>query len=391
MMKTKKTHLSKSSKELKATLWLQFNQEVKPETEPMECIYSTTANRENCEMCHSSLAFSEEGFLTCTSKSCGITYKDLLDNSAEWRFYGAEDSHSADPTRCGMPINPLLQESSFGCKVMNYGSCSYELRKIKRYTEWQSMPYKEKSQYDDFQTITTMARNANIPQIIIDTAMVYHKKISDTNISFRGSNRDGVLAASIYLSCKKHGFPRDTTEIANIFHLDLTSATKGCKSAMAIINTLEFNLEESDRTNWCKTNSIDFVERYCSKLNINQELTKLCMFISKIVEKKNLMPANVPNAICAGIIYFVSQTCGLNVNKRDIKTVSEISEVTINKCYKLLEAHQATLIPASIVAKYSSPPPPQPQPSHSAHPSATTNPKTTITISAESSTPINKN
>jgi transcription initiation factor TFIIIB Brf1 subunit/transcription initiation factor TFIIB len=124
---------------------------------------------------------------------------------------------------------------------------------------------------------------------------------------------------------------------------------------MAIINSLEFNLDEGDRTNWCKTNSIDFVERYCSKLNINQELTKLCMFISKIVEKKNLMPANVPNAICAGIIYFVSQTCGLNVNKKDIKSVSEISEVTINKCYKLLEAHQSTLIPASIIAKYTNP------------------------------------
>jgi hypothetical protein len=76
------------------------------------------------------------------------------------------------------------------------------------------------------------------------------------------------------------------------------------------------------------------------------------MFISKIVEKKNLMPANVPNAICAGIIYFVSQTCGLNVSKKEIKHVSEISEVTINKCYKLLEAHQATIIPASIIAKY---------------------------------------
>jgi transcription initiation factor TFIIB len=351
-MKTKKAQLSKSSKELKASLWLQFNEEIKKPSETLECIYSNTTNRENCEMCNSSLAFSEEGFLTCTSSSCGITYKDMLDHSAEWRFYGAEDSHSSDPTRCGMPINPLLQESSFGCKVMNYGSCSYELRKIKRYTEWQSMPYKEKSQYDDFQTITTMARNAHIPQIIIDTAMVYHKKISDTNVSFRGNNRDGVLAASIYLSCKKHGFPRDTTEIASIFHLDLTSATKGCKCAMAIINNLELNMEESDRTNWCKTNSIDFVERYCSKLNINQELTKLCMFISKIVEKKNMMPANVPNAICAGIIYFVSQACNLNVNKKDIRNVSEISEVTINKCYKMLEAHQDTLIPASILAKY---------------------------------------
>ena len=350
-MKTKKIHISKS---VKSELWSTFKQEIKPKTPdpPLEFIYSKSFNREACDVCDSPLEFSEEGFLICTGSTCGITYKNILDHSAEWRFYGAEDSHSSDPTRCGMPINPLLQESSFGCKVMNYGSCSYDMRKIKRYTEWQSMPYKEKSQYDDFQTITTMAKNANIPQIIIDTAMQYHKKISDSNMSFRGNNRDGVLASSIYLSCKKHGFPRDTNEIASMFHLDLTSVTRGCKSAMAIINNLEFELDESERTNWCRTNSLDFVERYCSKLNINQELTKLCMFISKIVETQNLMPANTPNAICAGIIYFVSNICGLNISKRDINRVSEMSEVTINKCFKLLEAHQATLIPASIMAKY---------------------------------------
>jgi transcription initiation factor TFIIB len=354
-MKTKKVSLSKSEKLSRQELWSLFNKEIKGESNPpMECVYSATADskREKCEMCESNLAFSEDNFLTCTNVNCGVIYKDILDHSAEWRFYGAEDSHATDPTRCGMPINPLLQESSFGCKVMSFGSCSHEMRKIRRYTEWQSMPYKEKSQYDDFQTITTMARNANIPQIIIDTAMQYHKKITDTNLSLRGSNREGLLAGSIYLSCNKHGFPRDTNEIANIFHLDLSNATKGCKYAMSIINSLETDLDESEKTSWKKTTTNDFVERYCTKLNINTELTRLCSFIAKCVDNKNLMPAHTPNAICSGIIYMVSQVCGLNVNKGDIRAVTEISEVTINKCYKSLTVHQSVLIPASIVNKY---------------------------------------
>ena len=53
------------------------------------------------------------------------------------------------------------------------------MRKVRRYTEWQSMPYKEKSQYDEFQRISTMAHNAGIPKIIIDEALRYHKKISE--------------------------------------------------------------------------------------------------------------------------------------------------------------------------------------------------------------------
>ena len=71
------------------------------------------------------------------------------------------------------------------------------------------------------------------------------------------------------------------------------------------------------------------------------------------IEKTNVMPENTPHSIAAGVVYFISQICKLNISKKDVKNVSEISEVTINKCYKMLEVHQETLIPASILAKYS--------------------------------------
>ena len=117
-------------------------------------------DREMCERCDTSLAYSDEGFLTCTNDKCGIIYKDMVDRSPEWRLYGADDSHATDPTRCGMPINPLLEESSFGCRVLCAGKSSYAMRKIRRYTEWQSMPYKEKALYEEFQRMTIYAQNA---------------------------------------------------------------------------------------------------------------------------------------------------------------------------------------------------------------------------------------
>jgi transcription initiation factor TFIIB len=221
------------------------------------------------------LAFSEEGFLTCVNTKCGIIYKDIVDQTAEWRYYGADDNQSSDPTRCGMPINPLLEESSYGCKVMMGGPMTYEMRKIRRYTEWQSMPYKEKSQYDEFQVITTMAQHAGIPKMIIDDAVRYHKKISEYDLSYRGDNRDGIIAASIYISCRKNNFPRTAKEIATMFHLDDTSATKGCKNALAIINNLERDLNNEEKTVFPTTKPEAFISRFCSKLNMNNELTKL--------------------------------------------------------------------------------------------------------------------
>jgi transcription initiation factor TFIIIB Brf1 subunit/transcription initiation factor TFIIB len=112
-------------------------------------------------------------------------------------------------------------------------------------------------------------------------------------------------------------------------------------------------LPVEERTFWKKITSHDFVDRYCSKLNINDELRKYCLFIIKIVDKMNLMPEHTPNAICVGIIYFISQICNLNKTKKEIHLVSEISEVTINKCYKILEQNKEILIPKQILAKYS--------------------------------------
>jgi transcription initiation factor TFIIB len=228
------------------------------------------------------------------------------------------------------------------------------MRKIRRYTEWQSMPYKEKSQYDEFLIISTMAQHAGIPKMIIDVAIKYHKKISEYELTFRGDNRDGIIAASIYISCRVNNYPRTAKEIATIFHLDVTSATKGCKNALAIINNLERDMDNKEKTIFGKTKPEAFIERYCSKLNINNELTKLCQFISMKIEKMDVMPENTPPSIAAGVVYFVSQMCKLNVSKRDVKNVSETSEVTINKCYKKLEkiTKAENIIPAVILKKY---------------------------------------
>jgi len=229
------------------------------------------------------------------------------------------------------------------------------MRKIKRYTEWQSMPYREKSQYDEFQKIQTLSAQAGIPKIIIDDAFRYHKKVSEMK-TFRGCNRDGIIAASIYIASRINDYPRTAKEIATIFNLDNTSATKGCKNALQIVNTLEKDMNRGDKTYFHATTPTSFIERYCSKLSINKELTKVCLFVANRINIMNKMAENTPHSVAAGIIYFVVIKCGLNISKRDVNLVSEISEVTINKCYKkMCTIHkESKLIPDCIITKYAS-------------------------------------
>lgn len=336
----------------KAKLWKLFDDDKQQE---IECVYESNNTSENslCKICDSQLMIMDDGFPTCTNKKCGLIYRDTLDYSPEWRFYGAEDKNSKDPTRCGNPINPLLHESSFGCKILCSQGSSYEMKRIRKWTEWQAMPHREKALYDEFQFITVMAKNAGIPRIFIDDAMAIHKDISEQKM-FRGMNRDGIKAASIYISCRLNDCPRTSHEIAEIFKLDKTSATSGCSMAVNILSNLERNGSSINVStdDLCSTTPSSFIERYCSRLNINSELTKLAKFIAKKIETSGYINDNTPHAIAAGIVYFIGQECELCISKSDVKQICGVSEVTINKCYKKMDIIKDKLIPPVIYQKY---------------------------------------
>jgi len=355
--KKKKVLLTNSEK---SNLWDIFDQETNStskiknhKSSPIiECIYTDTVDSGLCSHCKSNLMIMEDGFPTCTNSACAIVYRDILDYSPEWRFFGADDKNGNDPTRCGNPINPLLVESSFGCKVLSTAKSSYEMKKIRKWTEWQSMPHKEKSLYEEFQFITTMAQNSGIPKIFIDDAMAIHKDISAQKM-FRGLNRDGIKAASIYISCRVNGCPRTAHEIAEIFQLDKTSATTGCSMAVNILHNIERSENVSNQTDLVMSKPSSFIERYCSKLNINQELMMLSKFIARKIEESETISDNTPHAIAAGIVFFISSVCSLPISKTDIKSICGVSEVTINKCFKKLDQMRDILVPGCIIQKYS--------------------------------------
>jgi transcription initiation factor TFIIB len=345
--KTKKKKVSLSNVD-KNKLWDIFYEEKKQggEHKELEMVYEKD---NNCKLCDSILVLMDDGFPTCTKPECGWMYRDVLDYSPEWRFFGADDKNANDPTRCGNPVNPLLVESSFGCKVLCNQRSSYEMKKISKWTSWQSMPHKEKALYDEFQFITTMAQNAGIPRIFIDDAMSIHKDISEQQM-FRGLNRDGIKSASIYISCRMNGCPRTAHEIAEIFKMDKASATKGCSMAVNILANIDRGTKT--QSDLCTTKPSSFIERYCSLLGVNHELSLLSKFIATKIEQKNIITDNTPHAISAGIVYFVSQVCGLNISKKDIHSKLGVSEVTINKCYKKMETIREELIPKCILEKY---------------------------------------
>ena len=269
------------------------------------------------------------GITTC--KICKNIVSNISDN-AEWRYYGSNDTKSSDPTRCGMPTNILLPESSIGSTV-NFKNNSKSMNQIRRYQNFHGMPYKERSKYKVFNTIAEKCDKHNINTKIVGEAKSLYNSISEIKIS-RGSNRDGIIAACVYFACKECNVPRASKEIAEIFDIDITIMTKGCKSFQEIMN---LNKKNKKRIVNKSINPKDFIDRFCDKLNINvkkiEEICDICL-------KQNIISQNTPQSIAAGCIYFHIKKNSLDISKKSLSDVCKISEVTINKCFKKIDEHK---------------------------------------------------
>ncbi len=269
------------------------------------------------------------GITSC--KVCKNIVSNISDN-AEWRYYGSNDTKSSDPTRCGMPTNILLPESSIGSTV-NFKNNSKSMNQIRRYQNFHGMPYKERSKYKVFNTIAEKCDKHNINTKIVGEAKSLYNSISEIKIS-RGSNRDGIIAACVYFACKECNVPRASKEIAEIFDIDITIMTKGCKSFQEIMN---LNKKNKKRIANKSINPKDFIDRFCDKLNIDvkkiEDICDLCL-------KNNIISQNTPQSIAAGCIYFHIKKNNLDITKKSLSDVCKISEVTINKCFKKIDEHK---------------------------------------------------
>lgn len=292
---------------------------------------SIVSDVECCKHCGSLDIVLDDGNYVCYG--CHCLADRFIDMTAEWRYYGAEDNKGTDPTRCGMPVNELLPDSSLGSVISHQQNESYDMKLIKKYHMWNSISYKERSLYNIFERITQNAVSAGISPSIIEEAKAFYKKVSESRIS-RGENRNGLIATSIYMSCKSNNVPRSTKEIAKIFNLKNTTMTRGCKKFNAV---MLLNIES--------TRPVDFVQRFCSKLGLPHNMRDECKRIIERADELNIICESTPPASASGCIYLCNLAYDLGLSKKNIADASGISMVTLSKTIKKLVSYKDHLVP----------------------------------------------
>ena len=198
------------------------------------------------------------------------------------------------------------------------------------------MPYAERSLYKVFVLIESKCQENALPRVISDTAKSLYKILSGAKIS-RGSNRTGIIAACVFNACKECGAPRSPNELASIFKIDPKVMTKGCKNYTEIMR-----LSKTDMSRVHNIKSIDlndFITRFSHNLHLGDKQIKQINHISDLCQDLHLISDNTPPSMASGCIYLYVKVQNLEISKKDISLICKISEVTINKCAKKLEAN----------------------------------------------------
>ena len=269
-----------------------------------------------------------KGCMKCTD--CGACTQQLFDENPEWSMY--EDGKGEGSMRCGAATNFFLPKSSLGTTISGKKSV------LKMLQNWNQMPYKERSLSDILQILEQACRKYNLPKSVIDNVKILYKQIhdlkydieekKDKSVIIRGENRKGIYGACIYYGAQLQGYLRSIKEISIMLNTSIKTITKGCRKFNELMK--KNNLINTIST----TTPNDFIERFCYKLKLRKDQIEQIMIISTNISKLYLASNHQPTSIAAGAILIYANIYNVDIQKKTISEIFEISNVTIDKIYK---------------------------------------------------------
>ena len=338
--------------------------------------------QQQCPMCKSSFAVESSGTdLVCLC--CGTIVDTPLEEGAEYRWFSSDSNNNGatDQSRCGFPVNHLMPESSLGTIILSNGKPSI-MRQVIRNHMWNRGAYRELTLWSIFENLQIRASNAGISTAVLDEAKELFAQLTASIICRGHQQRDGILAACIWESLKRHGTSRLPRDIAAIFNIHTKQVTKGIKQFQHIFSirkdsemtdtytqpkiqkkVIDIPATETDdvsiaranqrRSIWQATKTRittfdDFIDLFLTNLSIPRmyysDLQHIVRHVCKKTEELGIVPENTPPSLTASVIALCCREMNIHLDIKEISRVCGISAVTIQKCIKRMDIWKENLM-----------------------------------------------
>ena len=205
----------------------------------------------------------------------------------EWRYYEGSDGAGSDPSRC-------------------------HYRKVVE------------------KTISKDVENMGFSKYIIEKSNSLFDEVTKGDI-YRGNSRKAIVFACVFEAYKQSGNPKSLEFLQDKFRLQRKVISKG-------INHVGMNTSKKKKNISVSLSPVDLIEETMTKLEADEKQIKNTMEIyNNIKNRSSLLNRSKPRSISTGVIWFYCVYTKKTITIKELSTISNLSEATIEKIAKEID------------------------------------------------------
>lgn len=288
-----------------------------------------------------------EGDIVCGS--CGLVLSDrVVDTRSEWRTFSNDDQNGDDPSRVGDAGNPLLDTEDLSTMISYAPENTRVGRELNRAQSKSLVDKKDNALAAAYAKISQMCDGYQLPKIVQDGAKEVYKLVYDER-PLRGKSQESIMAAAIFIGCRKAKVARSFKEIWALTNVPKKEIGKVFKIMNRVIqeknaaNPNAYSLiEDSEQTT--QTSAEDLIRRFCSHLGLNTQVTNAAEYIARRCKVVGVLQGRSPMTIAATVIYMAGLIFSTDLAPSKIADKTGVSDGTIKTSYKVLYEEKDKLV-----------------------------------------------
>ena len=259
---------------------------------------------------------------------CGRVAKKLLEETAEWRNFDADNSGESF-IRCSAITDNYLNGSSTGTTI---GIKGYN--RLKQISNWIAMTAKQRNKISVINKIKACCVRGEFKKCTTDDIIGIFLELTtgtiddDTSV-IRGLNKITIAAEIAIYACKKNGEPRTPEEIVEIFGINIEDLTDAARSfdELCQLKGKTYIMKPSAPS--------EFLTRLATKIKgITPHNIDMAVKIANNAKKIGICAEHTPISIAASSVMLMGQLTNMKLKSSE---VSEVFRITPSTCDKVLE------------------------------------------------------
>jgi transcription initiation factor TFIIB len=174
----------------------------------------------------------------------------------------------------------------------------------------------------------------NLPNYVKEDAMRLYIEAFKKKL-LRGRSINAMVAACLYLACRRKQLPRTLQEILN-------EASVNAKDVRRCYTTLVKEMKLNPPT----TDPVSLIPKYITDLGLNSDVEQLTIKILNAYRTKFSISGKDPKGLCAGALYLACRLKKKEVTQQQIVQAIGVTEVTLRSRYKELKNKLKVKVPA---------------------------------------------